>query len=274
MSTPIRAAELAASLTRVRPHVGRDTELAAINAIRIEANGNYLFTVGTDRYTFAISRADTVDHGPWAAHLRRDDVPVVVAWLERLNPDAIVELGVEAVNDDTIIVFQSLAGSLRMHDETANRRHFPDWRKLARDILQKAPADAGFTGYNSGYLARFKGVGPTLHAWQNGPRSPLVLAEDGGGFIGFVMPAHSEQKNRDQVVEKWIGSLRRTDAMVMGARYDLTAIWRDRHGDPWQYSGRDGQHGEPLMDLVGIDDDPWLLSQVIAEYGPLTRSEV
>jgi hypothetical protein len=100
-----------------------------------------------------------------------------------------------------------------------------------------------------------------------------VLAEEGGGFIGFVMPVHSEQKSRDGVVEKWLAPLRRTDAVVMGARYDLTATWTDRHGDPWQYAGQDGVNGEPLMEFVGIEDDPWLLSKVIAEFGPLTRAE-
>nr|BFD90683.1 hypothetical protein KitaXyl93_20430 [Kitasatospora sp. Xyl93] len=271
-TTPIRAAELAASLTRVRPHVSRDTELDALNAIRIEASNNYLFTIATDRYTFAINRVETVGNGPWAAHLRRDDVPVVVAWLERLNPGAVVEIGTETVDDDTVIVLQSLVGSMRVPDKTSNRRHFPDWRKLARDILQKPQKDAGFTGFNSSYLARFKGIGPALHAWQDGPRSPLVLAEESGSFIGFVIPAHSGE-NRDSVVEKWLAPLRRTDAMVMGARYDLTATWTDRHGDPWQYSGQDGEHGVPLMEFVGIDDDPWLLSRVISEFGPLTRAE-
>ncbi|MCG6493394.1 phiSA1p31-related protein [Kitasatospora sp. A2-31] len=273
MSTPIRAAELAASLTRALPHVSKDTELDALNAVRIEASGGYLFTIATDRYTFAINRVETIDNGPWAAHLRRDDVPVVVAWLERLNPGAVIELSTEVINDDTVIVLQSLVGSMRVPDKTSHRQHFPDWRKLARDIIQREPADPGFTGFNSRYLARFKGIGPMLHAWQDGPRSPLVLANEDGDFIGFVMPVHNEKKTRDGVAEKWAGPLRRTDAVVMGARFDLTATYEDRHGDPWQYAGRDGKYGEPLMDLVGIADDPWLLSKVIAEFGPLNQSD-
>ncbi|MGW4810506.1 DNA polymerase III subunit beta family protein [Kitasatospora cineracea] len=271
-ATRVQAHHLATAITRTKPHISKDDTLDVLNGIHFETNGNYLYTIATDRYTFAINRTDVVNGQPWTAHLREDDIPIVLAWLDRHDEDAYIEINTEAVGSRTDLVLSSLIGTLRSSDPTVNRRHFPDWRTMVRKILATDQAVNPLTAFNSRYLARFKVIGSVLHSWQAGPRKPLVLT-DNRDFIGLVMPAPDEKVTRDGLVDNWAWHLKRTEANVLGASFDLTVEYRDRHGDPWRYSGKDGQYGEPLMELVGIDDDPWPLLKVIDTYGPLSKDE-
>lgn len=270
-TTRVQAHKLATAISNVKPHISKDDTLDTLNGIHFETNGNHLYAIATDRYTFAVNRTEAVNSQPWAAHLREDDIPVVLAWLGRHDEDAYIEMAAEIVGSRTSLLLSSLIGTLRSSDPTANRKHFPDWRKLVRGVLADEQAVNPLTAFNSRYLARFKTVGPVLHSWQAGPRKPLVLT-DNHDFIGLVMPAPDEKVTRDGLVDNWASHLRRTEANVLGAMFNLTVEYRDRHGDPWRYSGRDGQYGEPLMELVGIDDDPWPVLKVIDTYGPLTKA--
>lgn len=270
--TRVQAHKIIEAISHVKPHISKDDTLEALNGIHFEASGNYLYAIATDRYTFAVNRTEAVNEQPWAAHLRQNDIPVALAWLDRHDEDAYIEITAEVVGSRTDLVLSSLIGTLRSSDPTVNRRHFPDWRKLVRDVITTEQGVNPLTAFNGRYLARFKTIRAALHSWQAGPRKPLVLT-DNQDFIGLVMPAPDEKLTRDGLVENWASHLRRTEALVLGAAFDLTVEYRDRHGDPWQYSGRDGQYGEPLMVLVGIDDDPWPLLKVIDTYGPLTKAE-
>jgi hypothetical protein len=98
----------------------------------------------------------------------------------------------------------------------------------------------------------------------------MVLVDEQGYFAGLHMPIRDEV-TREDVAADWIAATTRT-ATVDGLAYDLERTWEDRHGDPWTYSGKDTPGGMPLMVLDGIEDDPYPLDQLIAQYGPITTT--
>ncbi|MFB7823840.1 phiSA1p31-related protein [Streptomyces hydrogenans] len=54
-----------------------------------------------------------------------------------------------------------------------------------------------------------------------------------------------------------------------GVTYDLSARYRDRDGDPWQFK----RLGDRVTGACGAEpeDDSWTLGYIVERYGPLTR---
>ncbi|MEU6235933.1 phiSA1p31-related protein [Kitasatospora sp. NPDC047058] len=272
MSTTISAGVLAGAIGRVKPHAGTDDTLPAINGVHLTVEGGYFFAVATDRYTFGIDRTAISSEETWKVNLRRADIPMVMAWLDRIEAGENITVKVSTGEGLTTLTLKHGANSLQVSDKSSHLDTFPKWRKMTSQILQRDVEPVPVTGFNSKYLARWRAAGLELDVWQAGPNSPLVVTTK-DGFLGLQMPIRNDSRDREDTVAEWVNALRRRQAVVEGVTYDLSIVWADRHGDPWEYADRDDEQGQPLMNLVGIDDDPWPLARVVAGYGPLCDSE-
>lgn len=145
--------ELAWAIRAVLPHVSHAPELPELCAVRIEAAPGVVYAVAMDRYTFAAAWAgamlDGVPDGRWpGALLATADARELLRRL-RAAGDGTTEL---AWYDDG-----ELAVDYRVRYAPAcTWPEFPDWRKLARDILADQPEMPGpCSGLRPDYLARF-----------------------------------------------------------------------------------------------------------------------
>ncbi|MFD9124917.1 phiSA1p31-related protein [Kitasatospora sp. NPDC059571] len=274
MSLTIPAAALTRAIERITPHVCEDDSLPALNGLRLEIRSDWLIVTATDRFTMAFDRFEVATSYEANALLRRADIPAVQAWLDRLDGDATVRVTVDVQGEDSVLTLKAGCEQIRVAAPTRHVNQYPAWRKMLAKLLDQDVEQVPLTCFTTRYLSRFEAAGRIVHAWQTAPRSPLFLATDGGNFLGLVMPVRVEDKTPADILSDWMPMLCRT-ADVDGATYDLDAIWSDKDGDPWQYSGADNDRGEPLMAVVGIDtvpDDRVPLVEVVALYGPLTRA--
>lgn len=264
--TTIAAAELHHMLGQVLPHMSEDITLPVINSVHIEARDGYLFASATDRYTMGIARTAITTSDRWTnVFIPAEHIPTVNSWLEATI--GTVTLTVIRDEDEATLVLTGKSGTLRIDYDGRSYRHLPNWRTVLRDQLNAEPQLVPLTGFTTKYLARWEKAASVLQGWQYGAYGALVLMDEMGGFLGMQMPVRHEI-SRDDLVAKWRGSLARY-ATVDGQEYNLESRWADEQGDPWEYTGRD-RFGEPLMRLVGIDDDDHTLAAVIATFGPLS----
>jgi hypothetical protein len=58
---------------------------------------------------------------------------------------------------------------------------------------------------------------------------------------------------------------------VDGKTYDLSARYRDRDSDVWEFTGRRSPDGVPRVTSTGSPDNPDTITEIEADYGPLTK---
>jgi hypothetical protein len=198
---------LARALARTEPHVRRTDDRPELGAVRLEAAGDHLYAVTTDRRTLALDRIDADNAGPWHAHLHRAHVPLVRLWLNGIDPDAQVRIGAAPSGAGTAITLRAGHNMLRIVNSRPEQEQFPAWRRIVTERIG-APTDmVNLTGYNPAFLARFAVLNlPGLHAWQAGPEKPLILTSD-DGFLGMVMPAKQAPVHRAALVASWTKAL-------------------------------------------------------------------
>lgn len=264
--TTIAAAELHHMLEQVIPHMSDDDTLPVINSIHLETRDGYLFASATDRYTMGIARTAITTDDHWTnVFIPSEYLPTVTAWLEAAV--GLVALTVTRDDDEATLALAGKSGTLRIDYDGRSYKHLPSWRTVLRDQLNAEPKPVPLTGFTTKFLARWEKAASVLQCWQYGAYGALVLMDEMGGFLGMQMPVRHEI-TRDDLVAKWRGTLARY-ATVEGQEYNLETQLADKQGDPWEYTGRD-RFGEPLMRLVGIDDDDHTLAAVIAMFGPLS----
>ncbi|WP_326739097.1 DNA polymerase III subunit beta family protein [Streptomyces sp. NBC_01022] len=267
--THIAASDLHRMIEQVTPHMSDDDTLPVINAIHLEARNHDLTAVATDRYTIGVGRTNLVDGDRWTALIPAVELASVTAWLKIAETTTVSIVAGFGVNEgDSTLTFSGNGGSLRIAYPTSHYGHFPNWRSLLRDALNGDPQAVPLSGLTTKFLDRWQHADKTLHFFQAGPKKPLVFLDDTGDFIGMQMPINNEQVTRTQLASRWSATLTRF-AYFEGEGYNLDIQWADKQGDPWEYTGND-RIGEPLMRLVGIEDDDHTLASVIAMFGPLS----
>jgi hypothetical protein len=261
--TTINAATLRTMLQQVAPHMGEDDSLPVLNAVHLEARDGYLFAAASDRYTIAVARNTLL--GPdqtWRAMIPAGDLATITAWLK--SADDNIELTVTENPPISDLTLTCQGSVLKTTASIGNG--FPQWRTIMRSALAADPEPVPLSTWTTKYLTRWKHADKTLHAWQAGPNKPLVFADRAGSFLGMQMPVRDEAE-RSVLVDRWLRCLTAI-AYVDHQSYRLDVQWADKDGDPWEYSGQD-RYGEPLMQVVGIEDDRHTLARVIELYGPI-----
>ncbi|MGW1015637.1 DNA polymerase III subunit beta family protein [Streptomyces niveus] len=267
--THISAHDLHRMLKQVAPHMSDDDTLPVLTAIHLEARNHDLTAAATDRYTIGVARTNLVDNDRWEACIPDSELRTVTAWLKSSKAtNDTVSVVAQADGDDTTLTFTSNSGSLRIEYPTKNYGKFPSWRNIIRGALDGEPQAVPLSGLTTKFLERWQHADNKLHYFQTGPQKPLVFIDDTGDFIGMQMPINNEQVTRTQLTDRWANALTRF-AYFEGEGYNLDIQWADKQGDPWEYTGND-RMGEPLMRLVGIEDDDHTLASVVAAFGPLT----
>jgi hypothetical protein len=261
------AFDLHRMLQQVTPHMATDEILPAIACIRLEARAGHLFATATDRYTMATARTPIIEEADWQAFIPAEDVPTVTAWLKAASTTTINVTG-SIDGDLTVLTLTGNGGTLRVAGDTRSYGNPLNWRTMMRSQLDAELVTAPLTGFTTKYLARWQHAGKTLSGWQAAPGKALILMDDAGDFIGMQMPISSRHLDRDDMKAQWASALTHL-AYVDGQSYSLDVQWSDAQGDPWEYTGQD-RRGEPLMRVVGIDGDDHTLSDLLAQYGPLT----
>lgn len=267
--TSITAHDLHRMLTQVIPHMGKDDTMPVLCAVYIEARGDQLLAIATDRFTMGVARHAVVNEGDWKAVIPAGAIPAVTEWLNNADSAPVV-LTVETEDDLVRLVLTGNDGSLLSGYTPSAYREFPNWRAALNTQVAADPQPVPLTAYNTKFLARWKRADTQLYAWQPGPLKALILMDDRGDFLGMQMPIRAESLTPAELLAPWASALRQL-AYVGGQGYDLGVEWLDKEGDPWKYTGRD-KGGEPLMELVGIDDDSHTLAEVVEHFGPLSQA--
>jgi hypothetical protein len=269
----IAVSELRRMLEQVTPHVPTDTDLPIAHLL-LEQRDGWLYAVGTDRYTLAVSRRPVLNDEPSLGVLPAAQIPALTAWLDARTVDygdAVLTLngrhGIE-VRVDGHGLFRAGAND--------SQRPVRNWRTMVLAQLRREPAAVPLTAFTSEYLARWKHAGAALTAWQAAPGAPLVITGETphesnaqAEFIGMQMPCRVDVMTREQIVHAWTEPL--AQATVGDRTYDLRATWLDTDGDPWEWNGAT-DNGMPLMTLGDLEADPYRLDTLVTEHGPLRRA--
>lgn len=268
--THLSAEELHRMIKQVAPHMSDDATLPVLNAIHLEARNHDLTAVATDRYTVGVARTNLVDNDRWEAYIPDSELRTVTAWLKSAKAtNSTISVVAQADGDDTTLTFSSNNGSLRIEYPTKNYGRFPNWRNIIQGALDGEPQAVPLSGLTTKFLDRWQHADNKLHYFQAGPKKPVVFLDTTGDFIGMQMPINNEELTRSQLTSRWTNVLTRF-AYIGAEGYNLDLQWADKQGDPWEYTGRDNYMGEPLMRLVGIDDDDHTLASLIAIFGPIS----
>lgn len=266
MSVNTSAHDLHRMLTQIAPHVSDDDTLPTLTAVRIEAEAGNLFTLATDRYTMAVARIGTVETENWQAYIPVESLPAVLAWLH-VAGHSVVQVAASRDDDTIALTLSTATSNMRIAAESHNYAHYPNWRKTISEQLEAEMGPVPMTSFTTEFLARWKDAGTVLHAWQAGPRKALVLADDDGLFLGLQMPVRWEGPKRQPLIKQWLAAFRPNVVTVDGGLHPLDGGWLDADGDEWKFTGRRNPVGEPLMVLVGLEDDTHTFAQAVAEYG-------
>ncbi|MEW2069012.1 phiSA1p31-related protein [Streptomyces sp. NPDC007346] len=269
--THISARDLHRMITQVTPHMSDDDTLPVLNAIHLEARNHDLTAVATDRYTFGVARTGITEADRWTAVIPAEDLPTLTAWLKAADTTtiSITADGPDDEDNNSTLTLNGNGASVRIAYPAGHYGKFPNWRNLLRSALDGDPQAVPLSGVTTEYLKRWKHADKVLAFFQTGPRKPIVFLEDFGEFIGMQMPTNTEHTTRTQLADRWTSTLTRF-AYFEGEGYNLDLQWADKQGDPWEYTGRDNHMGEPLMRLIGIDDDDHTLGSLIAIFGPIS----
>ncbi|MFE4697248.1 phiSA1p31-related protein [Streptomyces sp. NPDC056738] len=269
----IEASSIRRMFEQVTPHM-EDAEdgIPVISSVRLEARNGWLYAAATDRFTFAVSRRPVVvvEDGNRAGHLPGGFVAAVSAWLDAAAEAGLaVTLSLPLEGRSAPLTFEAPGrGKLTVDYDAGDFKNFPNWRTFLRPTLTAEPVSVPVTGFTTRFLARWQHAAERLTAWQQGPNKPVVLLDELGYFAGLHMPVRQEGLTREGVADEWIEATAHT-ATVDGITYDLSKTWEDRDGDSWTYSGDDTPDGMPLMVIDGIEENPYPLDRLIAQYGPL-----
>jgi hypothetical protein len=267
----IATSELRRMLQQVEPHMADDVTLPVLNAVHLEAHRGYLFAVASDRYTLAVARNALLGADEtWRAMVPAADLPTVLAWLKA--SDETVEITVAdllpATELTTELTLTGKGSAVKLTAELGTG--FPQWRTIIHSTLVTPLQPVEVSTWTTKYFARWKHADKVLHAMWSGPKSPMVLTDREGSFIGMQMPVNEGDAapTHEAITSKWLGALAPI-AYVGNERYSLDTQWSDKDDDVWEYTGRN-RYGQPLMRLVGIDDDDHTLADLIKHYGPIS----
>ncbi|MCY0916974.1 phiSA1p31-related protein [Streptomyces sp. H27-G5] len=263
--TFLTAPELRRMLKQVSVHMSDDDTLPILSAVHLESQNGTLYTFATDRFTMAVARASTVVEGDWAAPISAGSLPSVIEWLKSAGT-AGIRVSAAVDGDLTEITLSSPTDKLHVSSSTRTYSNPPNWRALIKGQMDAKAEMVPVTGFDTRFLARWKHAGPMLMGWHGGPSRALILMNDDGSFIGIQMPIRVGP-TRAELSAKWEDALSPL-AHVDGQSYRLDVQWADADGDPWEYTGRT-RNGQPLMRLVGIDEDDRTFAQLVAEFSPL-----
>jgi hypothetical protein len=264
--TSILAEELRQMIDRVSPHMSEEDVLPIINCVRIEHSDGFLFAVATDRYTIGVARSAVVNTGEtWQFSIPAAQLKSVTSWLKCTSGN--VDLTTRRDGDQMKTRLHSAGSFLEFSSRAEYAGTYPRWRGILRTALTDEPKAISVATCDARFLARWKHGATLLHTWQAGPHAPIVFMSDDPGFIGAQMPVRPEDNSRDKLVDRWLGALIPT-AEVNGITYRLDRQWSDKDGDVWEYTGHE-RRAEPLMRVVGIEDDDHTLTDLIALYGPI-----
>lgn len=258
--TQIQSHDLQRMIRQVAPHAGKDDTIPVLTAIHLESRDGFLYAVTTDRFTMAIARHPVLNTGVWKAAVGGSHIPSLMAWLKNVD-----DVTLHASSDDAPkLILSSVVNSLTVA-ALSSANNLPDWRRLLRKYLDMEIAPVPLTGVTAKYMARWKDSAQILHLWQAAPMAPLVFMDDRSEFIGMQMPIRNDHTNRDELVDGWRKSLTRY-AYVGDQRFDLDEEMVDADGDPWKCSSEE-RDGEPLVHLLGIEDDLFPLSTAVRDFG-------
>lgn len=206
--TTIPATALRHMLAQIKPHMSSDVTLPILNLVQVECRDDHLYILATDRYTMAIARTPVAGGEQWTARIPSQDLRTVEVWLKAAAGD------IEVTAEADALSLAGVSGALRLSSEASEYGEFPNWRKLVSGALESEPTEAvGLTGYDTRFLARWKAAGRALHAWQAGPRKPLVLTDSDGAFVGIQMPTHSQGgPTREALAAMWLDLVADTPA--------------------------------------------------------------
>jgi hypothetical protein len=256
----ILAHDLHRMLTQVAPHISRDDTLPVITAVHLEARDGFLFASATDRFTMAIARQPILNTDEWKVIIPGVHLAGLNAWLKACHDITLTY----SSDDKPQLTLADGTNSITI--ATLDSSHtLPDWRRLIRKYLDMDVEPVPLSGVTSKYLARWKDAAQILHVWQPSASAPLIFMDERSEFIGMQMPVRTDKAGRDELVDGWRKCLTRY-ATVGEQRFNLDAEMFDSDGDPWEYSGKD-RYGEPLVHLVGIDDDPFTLKHAVTTFG-------
>jgi DNA polymerase III beta subunit, central domain len=255
-------------LKQVRPHMASDGYLPALNALHIETRDGHLFVVASDRHTLAVAHATVIESETWRAMISADDLPAVLAWLEAVGSSDAVGLAIGGrIAPESEITLTSTAGALTVCAESGTG--FPQWRMIVRGQLTAEQQPVPGSAWTTKLLARWRHAGKVLEAAQAAPGKPIVFADSESSFIGLQMPVRMpEDVTMGTIAERWLDIITPI-AFVDHQPYRLDVQWSDKDGDVWEYTGRN-EYSEPLMRVVGIEDDDHTLGRLVTEYGPIT----
>ncbi|MFE9738875.1 hypothetical protein [Streptomyces sp. NPDC006477] len=256
--TTISANDLQRMLKQVAPHLSHDDTLPTLTAVHLESRDGYLYAFSTDRYTMAIARQPVLNEGEWKASIPNEHLASLTAWLKIENSTTVKVSG-----DAETLTLSGTSNSITL--KTLTDHIVPDWRKYLRQHLDAEIGPVPLSGVTAKYLGRWKDAAQMLHVWQASPSAPLIFMDRAGEFVGMQMPTKDEHTTRDGLIDAWSKSLTRY-ATVDGIRFNLDEDMVDSDGDPWTYCGKDLGR-EPLVHLLGIEDDTFTLSSAVEQFG-------
>ncbi|GAA2803523.1 hypothetical protein [Streptomyces showdoensis] len=258
--TTILASDLQRMLKQAAPHASTEDTIPALTAVHLESRDGYLYAVTTDRFTMAVARQSVLNTGEWKTSISGTHIPTLLSWL-KTSTDVSIQVTGGSV---PTVVLSGTVNSLTvaaLPDSTV----LPDWRRLFRKYFDMGLNPVPLSGVTPKYLARWKDAAQVLHLWQAAPGAALVFMDDRSEFIGMQMPIRNDHTSREELFDGWRKSLTRY-VDVGDIRFNLDEDMVDKDGDPWKYSGEE-RGGEPLVHLLGIEDDVFPLSTAVSQFG-------
>ncbi|MBB4984963.1 hypothetical protein [Streptomyces nymphaeiformis] len=184
MSITINAHQLGLLIDKTIAHIGDET-IKPLHGIRLDADGRYLYTVASDRYTLAAARYQ-LNHGdtaqePWACTIPGTSLTALREWIR--GHKGAVDIAIEPRKD--AVAFDSTQASFSIAVDRG--LEFPDWRGILRTLTEHAADETPFPAFDSTKLAKFGSAeGYFRLRVTTDEAAALLIAED---FIGAVMPA-------------------------------------------------------------------------------------
>lgn len=152
MSITINAHQLGLLIDKTIAHIGDET-IKPLHGIRLDADGRYLYTVASDRYTLAVARY-RLNHGdtaqePWACTLPGASLKTLREWTA--SHKGAIPITIQ--DNEDAVAFSSEQATFSVSVDCG--LEFPDWRGLIRTITEYAVEDEPFPAFSGAMLARF-----------------------------------------------------------------------------------------------------------------------
>ncbi|NUP45238.1 MAG: hypothetical protein HOY76_51505 [Streptomyces sp.] len=183
MSIRINAHQLGRLIDQTRRHIA-PTYNEQYYGIRLEADTRYLYAVGTDAFTIAVSRyalSDSPDEQePFARTIPGKYVKSLREWVDTLGGACWVTV---TTAEDRLVLEGPQS---RLTLGVVAGLEFVDWRAALRKIVNQTVDADLFPALNSEMMARFGETGHILRVRVTADEKPvLFIGED---FIGAQMP--------------------------------------------------------------------------------------